>query len=68
VRSERHTGSSSRKDDDAEEAAEPAEHAKDEPGDSDQQVDDLLDDIDGVLSEIENPEQWVREFVQKPGQ
>ena len=68
MQSVRHARSSSRQDDKAEEAAEPTERLVREPTESNQEIDDLLDDIDDVLSEIGNPEQWVREYVQKGGQ
>lgn len=68
MRNERQTRSTSRQDDTAGEEIEVAERGKDEPGDSSQQIDDLLDDIDEVLGEIENPEAWVQAFVQKGGQ
>ncbi|TDO93122.1 ubiquitin-like protein Pup [Enemella evansiae] len=55
-----------RPDDDGEPDAGAAAQARPQQSESDEEFDDLLDEIDGVL-EV-NAEEFVRSFVQKGGQ
>jgi len=68
VPDQRQARSSSGPGDKAHEATESAERAKDQPGEANHVVDEILEDIDRILGEINYPEQWVSEFVQKDKQ
>lgn len=57
----------SREDSDTEHDVESTREAK-RPRISEEEIHDLLEEADDVLSEIENPQEWVRQFKQKGGE